>query len=42
MTDLVERQMPLPKGFCLAPYFEESWKNDNDYQRLIDLIKAIE
>ncbi|WP_341658906.1 YqcC family protein [Vibrio sp.] len=42
MTDLIERQMPLPKGFCLAPYFEQCWKNNNDYQSLIDLIKAID
>lgn len=42
MRDLIDNQMPLPKGFCLAPYFEECWKNNHDYSGLIRLIKAID
>ncbi|CAM3583945.1 YqcC family protein [Vibrio aquimaris] len=42
MADLIEREMPLPTGFCLTPYFEESWKSNHEYHELIDLIRAID
>ncbi|MFY2507973.1 YqcC family protein [Vibrio pectenicida] len=42
MEELIARQMPIPKGFCLAPYFEECWKKHQGYHCLIGLINAID
>ncbi len=35
-------QQHTPRGFSLAPYFEESWKSDTSKSELIKLIRAID
>ncbi len=39
---LLEMSRPLPIGFSMAPYFEESWKEASEYSVLITLIQDID
>lgn len=39
---LLESSQPIPTGFSLAPYFEESWKDSPQYLPLLDRIKSID
>ncbi|WP_375751111.1 YqcC family protein [Vibrio sp. HN007] len=42
MLDLIEHEQPMPCGFAITPYFEESWKGDNDKDGLIKLLTLID
>ncbi|MEF1172347.1 YqcC family protein [Vibrio sinaloensis] len=42
MTALVEQKMPLPTGFSISPYFEESWKSCPEYAPVLSLLVSID
>ncbi|WED21188.1 YqcC family protein [Vibrio sp. JC009] len=42
MLNLIEHEQPMPCGFAIAPYFEESWKGDESKVELIHKLKAID
>lgn len=39
---LIAAGAPLPKGFSIAPYYEEVWKHQPDYQTIIELLTKID
>ncbi|WP_237485552.1 YqcC family protein [Vibrio hippocampi] len=39
---LIAAGAPLPNGFSIAPYFEEVWKHQPDYQPIIQLLTQID
>jgi uncharacterized protein YqcC (DUF446 family) len=41
MINLLEKER-VPKGFSIAPYFEEVWKNDSDKSALLSLLHNID
>jgi len=42
MHALIEAGHSLPKGFQLAPYFEECWKQQKQYLSVIAVIRQID
>ncbi|MCG9597250.1 YqcC family protein [Vibrio sp. Isolate25] len=42
MTVLIKEGVPLPQGFAIAPYFEESWKGRREYTPLLALLRTID
>ncbi len=39
---LIAQQHPLPTGFEIAPYFEQVWQQQPQYQALIKVIVSID
>ncbi|USD65893.1 YqcC family protein [Vibrio sp. SCSIO 43136] len=39
---LIEAGQPLPTGFEIAPYFEEVWKEQPEYRKVLDVIVNID
>ncbi|GAM55726.1 hypothetical protein JCM19231_2328 [Vibrio ishigakensis] len=42
MQGLIEQKQPLPSGFSIAPYFEEAWRNSEEMEPILDVIRAID
>lgn len=42
MTAMIENGEPLPSGFAIAPYFEQCWQSNSDYQPLLELIRQVD
>lgn len=42
MLDLIEHEQPMPCGFAITPYFEESWKGQSDKAEVIKLLRAVD
>ena len=42
MHALIEAEQALPQGFALTPYFEECWKLQSEYSKIIAVIRHID
>ncbi len=42
MYALIGAEQALPRGFALAPYFEECWKLQSEYLSIIAVIRQID
>ncbi|MDE1209600.1 YqcC family protein [Vibrio aestuarianus] len=42
MLALLEQQATLPSGFSIAPYFEETWKHQPEFSKVIALVTYID
>ena len=42
IRDLIKHNQPMPCGFAIAPYFEETWKQDAKKQAFLPLIRNID
>ncbi|MEL7291763.1 MAG: YqcC family protein [Pseudomonadota bacterium] len=42
MRALIGQQQPLPAGFAMAAYFEESWKQQPELLPIVDAIRQID
>ena len=42
IESMIELGQPLPKGFEIAPYFEEVWKLSPEYQEIILVLKKMD
>lgn len=42
MRRLIESEAELPGGFTMLPYFEEVWKEQPQYRRILDRLRDIE
>ncbi len=42
MSQLINDGQPLPKGFLIAPYIEESLKGVGGYNKIVELCHAID
>ncbi|MDP5254865.1 MULTISPECIES: YqcC family protein [unclassified Vibrio] len=39
---LIDDKKPLPRGYSIRPYFEQSWQNDTRYQAILAVIADID
>ncbi len=42
MRALIKAEQPLPKGFAIAPYFEECWRQNGEYATLLVVLTQID
>lgn len=42
MQQMIEQQMTLPAGFTLSPYFEEAWKERQEFAAVMQVLYQLD